>query len=46
MKTWKDEMPGMMAKMKHLNEGAAIVEAARLAAEEEAKKKAAAEKDD
>ena len=46
MKTWNDEMPGMMAKMKHLKEGEQIVEAARVAAEEEAKKKAAAEKDD
>lgn len=46
MKTWNDEMPGMMAKVKHLNEGAAVVEAKRLKDEEEAKKKAAAEKDD
>lgn len=46
IKAWKDEMPGMMEKTKHLNEGAATVERARLAAEAEAKRKAAAEKDD
>jgi len=46
MKNWEQELPGMMAKMKHLNEGAAVVEKARIAAEEEAKRKAAAEKDD
>ena len=46
MKNWAEEMPDMQAKVKHLTEGAAVVEAARLAAEEEAKRKAAAEKDD
>lgn len=41
MKNWEEEMPDMQAKVQHLEEGAAIVEAARIEAEkEEARKKA------
>ena len=46
MKNWEEEKPDMEAKVQHLTEGAAIVEAARKEAElEEARKKAQAEKE-
>jgi len=46
MTNWADEMPDMQEKMKHLAEGEAHVEAARIEAEkEEARRKAQAEKE-
>ena len=46
MKNWSDEMPDMQEKVKHLTEGAKIVEEARIEQEkEEARRKAQAEKE-
>ena len=46
MKNWSEEMPDMQEKIKHLTEGAKIVEEARIEQEkEEARRKAQAEKE-
>ena len=46
MKNWSEEMPDMQEKIKHLTEGAKVVEEARIEQEkEEARRKAQAEKE-